>query len=277
VRPFHRKQRPELAISEGEMARMTEELDQLHHEVGKPAMEAQVAAWADELRSGVRQSLSRRHFLVGTGGVLAGGAVLATLATHPTLAAAAASGSSSSSSNPPNSQGGISGLSGDLAVVALAASLENLAVSAYSQGISAAQAGKLGTVPPAVVTFATTAKSQHMDHAAAWNAILRAAGKDPVTITTPSLTPTVTADLAKVANVTDLANLALTLENAAAQTYQVQAAKLKSTKGIATASTIQPVEMQHAAVLYYALGEYPGVQTSSGSPLAFNPTTEAVS
>ena len=68
-------------------------------------------------------------------------------------------------------------LTGDLAVVALAASLENLAVQTYGAGISAATAGKLGTVPPAVVTFAQTAKAHHTQHAQAWNAVLSGAGK----------------------------------------------------------------------------------------------------
>ena len=43
-------------------------------------------------------------------------------------------------------------------MAAVAASLENLAVFAYTSGLSAATAGKLGTVPPAVATFATTVK-----------------------------------------------------------------------------------------------------------------------
>ena len=55
---------------------------------------------------------------------------------------------------PPATTGGK--LTGDLAVVALAASLENLAVQTYGAGIAAATAGKLGAVPPAVVTFAQT-------------------------------------------------------------------------------------------------------------------------
>ena len=69
----------------------------------------------------------------------------------------------------------------DLKVAALATGLENLAVAAYQAGIDAATAGKLGTVPPAVVTFAQTAQMQHKDHADAWNAILTAAGKPTVT------------------------------------------------------------------------------------------------
>ena len=53
------------------------------------------------------------------------------------------------------------------------------------------RAGKLGTVPPAIGQFATTAKTQHADHAAAWNSLLTAAGKRKVTVTDPTLTPTV--------------------------------------------------------------------------------------
>ncbi len=33
--------------------------------------------------------------------------------------------------------------------------------------------------------------------------------------------------------------------------------------------------MTHAAILYFVLGEYPGVQSASGSPVAFSPTALA--
>ena len=157
----------------------------------------------------------------------------------------------------------------------MAASLENLAVFAYSAGLAAATAGKLGAVPPAVATFATTVKGQHTQHAAAWNAVLKSHGKAPVTVTNPTLTPTVRSDFAKVTDVTGLAQLAVTLETIAAQTYQTETAKLQSTAAIALSSSIQPVEMQHIAILYYVLGMYPGAQTASGTPLAFNPTSMA--
>jgi len=260
----------DIAVTEREIVSMTEDLDAIHHDVGMPALREGVADWSADVRSGLGRPTSRRLFLIGAGGVLAGGATLAALSSAPGLAAAATLPTTAG-----NAQGGIGGLSGDLAVAALAASLENLAVFAYNAGIQAATAGKLGTVPPAIVTFATTAKSQHTEHAAAWNSILTAAGKKPVTVTEPTLTPVVQQKFAAVTNVTDLAQLALLLENIAAQTYQAEASKLKSTKAIATAATIQPVEMQHAAILYFALGEYPGVQTASGQPLAFNPTSMA--
>jgi hypothetical protein len=168
------------------------------------------------------------------------------------------------------------GLKGDLAVAAVAASLENLAVYAYTAGLTAATQGKLGTVPPAVATFATTVKGQHQQHADAWNAVLKSHGKAAVTVTNPMLTPTVQSDFAKVTNITGLAQLAVTLETIAAQTYQAETSKLKSSAAIQLSSSIQPVEMQHIAILYYVLGMYPGSQTSSGTPVAFNPTSQAV-
>ena len=204
---------------------------------------------------------------------MAGGAALAVgSGAVPTLAAASTRRLSpvKAAAFPP------AGLTGDLAVAAVAASLENLAVFAYTAGLSAATAGKLGTVPPAVATFATTVKGQHQQHADAWNAVLKSHGKAPVTVTNPTLTPTVQSDFAKVTDVTGLAQLAVTLETIAAQTYQAETSKLKSSAAIGLSSSIQPVEMQHIAILYYVLGMYPGAQTSSGTPLAFNPTSQAV-
>ena len=61
----------------------------------------------------------------------------------------------------------------------MAASLENLAVFAYTAGLSAATAGKLGSVPPAVATFATTVKGQHQQHADAWNGVLSRTARPP--------------------------------------------------------------------------------------------------
>jgi hypothetical protein len=251
------------AGSEHELRARTTELDELHHDVGMPAMVQALA----EMRG-----TSRRTFLLGAGAAVAGGAALAVgSGAVPTLAAASTRRlSRSTAAFPP------AGVTGDLAVAAVAASLENLAVFAYTSGLSAASAGRLGTVPPAVATFATTVMGQHQQHAAAWNAVLQSHGKAPVTVTNPTLTPTVQADFAKVTDIAGLAKLAMTLETIAAQTYQAETSKLKSSAAIGLSSSIQPVEMQHIAILYYVLGMYPGAQTSSGTPLAFNPTSQAV-
>ncbi len=159
-------------------------------------------------------------------------------------------------------------MTGDLSVAALAAGLENLAVAAYGDVLSAASAGKLGTVPPAVATFATTVKSQHAQHAQAWNSAIVAAGHQAITAPDRVLTPVVTKDFAKVTDVTGAAKLALMLEDVAAATYQSAVGAVKATSAVKVAASIQPVEMQHAAVLNFVLGQYP-------VPNAFSPVSKA--
>ncbi len=259
--------------TERELAAMTRDLDDLHHDVSQPAMRDGLDAVVHALHEATPRSTSRRNFLRGAGvGVLGGVAALAV----PSLAGATARGRGAGARGaerpaafPP------AGLSGDIAVAAVAASLENLAVFAYTAGIGAATAGKLGSVPPAVVTFATTARSQHTEHAAAWNAVLRDHHRARVTEVNPTLAPVVKSDFASVHDVVGLAKLALTLETIAAETYQAQISRLVSPAAVALAASIEPVEMQHVAILYYVLGEYPGAQNAAGVPLAFSSTAKA--
>jgi hypothetical protein len=255
---------------------MTKELDELHNDLGASYMWAGVSNMIDGMRGtgGAVRSTSRRTFLMGAGAAIAGGATLLAVGSTPGLAAAATRAESrlhlaDAAMFPP------ANYKGDLAVAAVAASLENLAVFAYNAGLTAAGAGKLGTVPAAVATFATTAKSQHTQHAAAWNAVLKSNGKKPITVTNPTLTPTIQAAFAKVTDVTGLAQLALMLETAAAATYQAETSMLKSKAAIGLSASIEPVEMQHIAILYYVMGMYPGSQTSAGSPIAFSSTAAA--
>jgi hypothetical protein len=269
VSPF-KKNKEVFSGTESELLAMTRDLDEMHHDVGMPAMRAGVSEMIDNMKASAFSGSghSRRTFLMGAGAAAAGGAALMVIGSPALAGASTAKLSSFRSADaaafPP------AGLSGDLAVAAVAASLENLAVFAYAAGLSAATSGKLGAVPPAVGTFATTAKAQHTQHAAAWNGVLKSNGKAKVTVTNPTLTPTVQADFAKVTDITGLAQLALTLETIAAETYQAETSGLKSAAAIGLSSSIQPVEMQHIAILYYVLGEYPGSQTSAGSPVAFS-------
>jgi len=242
-----------MAITEAELSTLTRDLDALHHDVGMPAMHEALGRWTEEIRT------SRRGFLIGAGAVV-GGAVLA------------ACGTSSSSSTTTSTGGGARStgakLTGDLAVAALAASLENLAVAAYGDVLTAAAAGKLGTVPPAVATFVTTVKGQHAQHAQAWNSAIVAAGHAAVTGPDQALVPTVDTAFAKVTDVTGAAKLALTLEDIAAATYQSAVAAVTASSSVKVAASIQPVEMQHAAILNFVLGQYP-------VPNAFSPLTGA--
>ena len=71
--------------------------------------------------------------------------------------------------------------SGQLRTVALAAALENQAVSAYQAVDAALRAGKFGPKIPALSAFVTAATAHHVQHAKTWNAILSKAHKPTVT------------------------------------------------------------------------------------------------
>jgi hypothetical protein len=258
VRRRHRKQEP-LAISEAELTDMTRDLDDAHHDT-MPSRHEALGEWrdsSDEVREGITRLVStpssRRAFLLG-GGALLGGVALVGSGMGSGLAAAATrrrgvAVPAGMSSGPK--------LTGDLAVVALAAALENLAVGTYQAGIDAATKGSLGDVPPAVVTFAQTAQGQHRDHAAAWNAVLTGAGKQAVSGVDLTVKKSVDQAFGRVKDVPGLAKLALDLEQSAAATYLAAIGAVKNPAGIKTAATIHPVEMQHAAILTFLLGEYP--------------------
>jgi hypothetical protein len=254
VRRRNRKQ--QIAISEAELVGMTRDLEDVHQE-SLPSMGDSLAEWresSDDVRDGITRLVStassRRAFLLGGGALLGGVALVGSGMGSGLAAAATRTGVASAGTSAQK-------LSGDLAVVALAASLENLAVGTYQAGIDAATKGSLGEVPPAVVTFAQTAQSQHRDHAAAWNAVLTGAGKKAVSGVDTTVKKSVDQAFAKVKDVPGLAKLALDLEDVAAATYLAAIDVVKSPAGIKTAATIQPVEMQHSAVLHFLLGEYP--------------------
>lgn len=240
-------ERGEMHISERELAAMTRDLQDMH-EATIPGVRRSLAEWGASLAELTRgKRASRRGFLLGAGGAAALGA-----------AAACSNGTSSSgaaSSAPPPSSA--SPYTGDLKVVALATATENLAVAAYNMALQAARAGKLGTVPPAVVTFIQTTMKQHQDHADGFNAVLKGANVPPITNAPLTITQAQVDMLNSAKSVTDVAKQALALENSAAQTYQFAAASVSSPQGIASSASIEPVEAQHAAILNFVLGQYP--------------------
>lgn len=247
------KNRNELKISERELNEMTKDLDEAHH-ASLPQLREAVAEFSDNLRSG--SGFNRRNFLVGAS-VVGGGVALAACGSSKSKSSGSTATTAAGGSGDTGGGGG-GGAATDLKVAGLAASLENLAVQTYQAGLDAATAGKLGTVPPAVATFATTAQSQHKDHAAAWNSILTGASKPAVTGVDKTIQDkVVTPAFAQVKDIPGLAKLALTLENSAAATYLAGITLLSSKDAIKIAATIQPVEMQHAAILNFVLGQYP--------------------
>jgi hypothetical protein len=264
------KVQDELAISEAELDSMTAELDVLHKETFPTVAKSldEFTANLSHLRTG--KSTARRSFLLGAGGVAVVGGLAACSSSGGSKPGASSGGSSATGASTAGSSGA-SKYTGDLKVVALAAALENLAIAAYAGALKAAGAGTLGTVPPAVATFVTTAMAQHKDHAAAWNGVLQGAGLAPVTTPALKITAGQVAMLNAAKSVTDVARLALNLENAAAETYTFATGNVSSSAGIMTAATIQPVEAMHAAILSFVLGQYPVPTSFIGIDKAVTP------
>jgi hypothetical protein len=254
-----------MAISEKELTDMTNELDQLHKETFPGVVKTLGDFSANISHLVTSDSTGRRGFLAGLGGVVVLGTVAACSSSKTSTKTTPSASANSSSSG----AAATSAYTGDLKVVALAAALENLAIAAYGGALTAAGKGTLGTVPPAVGTFVQTAMKQHSDHAAAWNGVLTKANLKPITGTPLTIAADQVSMLNAAKSVTDVAKLALNLENAAADTYTFAAANVTDAGGIMTAATIQPVETMHAAILSFILGQYP-------VPLAFIGTDKAV-
>lgn len=250
-----------MQISEHQLNAMTSDLDDLHRETF-PSVRHTLADFTANLVRGTTGPASRRGLLFGAAGVLSLGALSACGDNAADQATPAA---------PAPSSGGASPYTGDLRVVALAAALENLAVTAYDGALKRASDGKLGTVPPAIATFVTTARGQHAEHAAAWNDVLTKAGLPTITDAPLTITDQAVMDLGKTSSVPDVVKLALTLEDAAAQTYTFAAGNVTDAGGIMTAATIQPVEQMHAAILNFVLGQYPVPESFVGVEKAVKP------
>jgi hypothetical protein len=250
-----------MQISEHELTQMTRDLDEIHHDT-VPRMHEAVAEWTEinrKLRSGIKKvgaaGPSRRTFLLGAGAAV-GVATLAACSKSSSLTSSTTSGATATTAGP---SGAGQNLTGDLAIAALAASLENLAVATYQAGLDAAAAGKLGAVPPAIGMFVKTVQQQHKDHAAAWNSVLTGASKLSITGIDTTVNDTVVKPaFAQVKDVVGLAKLALALEDSAAATYLngINNA-ISDVSAIKVAASIQPIEMQHSAILNFVLGNYP--------------------
>lgn len=261
-----RRQPDPIQISEYELLQATEDLNQFHNDTFG-AFRHELAAWSDQARERAEQAtklvVNRRAFLIGGGAAAVGGLALAACggSNSSTTTTTGAGGSTGSTAAPSGTAAG-GALTGDAEVAGTAASLENLAVAAYQMGISAAKANKIGTVPPAVVTFAETAMSQHAQHAKAFNAVVTAAGGSAVSKPDPALLSAVEAAFGKVTDVGGLANLALELEETAANTYEGDLGmNLSSAQLIGSLASIQPVERMHVSILLFVLGMYPVPET----------------
>ncbi|HXZ62997.1 MAG TPA: ferritin-like domain-containing protein [Acidimicrobiales bacterium] len=145
--------------------------------------------------------------------------------------------------------------SGDLAVASRAAAVENAVAAAYGSllGLS-----RLAPLPAGLKALWQTFESHHRDHALAWNAILTAGGEPVVTSNDPALSATVAPGLAAVKDIDGAIGVIAGIERTLAATYLVAVeGTLTTTGALETAAAIQPIELQHAAMLDVLTGSDP--------------------
>ena len=231
-----------------------------------------------EPESAARRGLNRRGFL-GAAGALGAAAFLAACGSDdkkestPTTSGGGSEETTTTAGEEETTTTAAEGGGGDdLKVGAFAASLEVLAVNTYKAALDAATAGDLGDVPPAVGEFAMTAMEHHQAALDAWNGVLTEAGEAEVTDPPADLETTVNEAFGEVKDVGGVAQLALMLEQIAAATYLSAIPVLTSEGAIKLASSIQPIDMQHVAVLLFALGEYPVPDVFAKTDMAAMPS-----
>jgi len=137
----------------------------------------------------------------------------------------------------------------DIQMLQTAASIENLAVAVYTKAAGLPPAVS-GASNPVILAFVKMTIGQHTDHGMAFNAAATAlGGKAQTAIDQPVFDAVVTPALAKIKGPGDVVGLALTLEDAAAQTYIVFGSSVDDKNAQAAFASIGPVEAQHASVL----------------------------
>jgi ferritin-like protein len=165
---------------------------------------------------------------------------------------------------------GLAQLTGDLALAARAAAWENTLAAAYGSVLGL---DRLGAVPVGLKGLWETFQSHHRDHALAWNAILTAAGDRAVTTGDAAFSGSVvTPGLAGVKDVAGAMAFVAGLEQTAAATYLAAVTGRLSTPGaLQTAAAIQPIELQHLAILAALTGSDPVPASFASAAGALSP------
>jgi len=148
-------------------------------------------------------------------------------------------------------------VAGDVALAELLVGVENVAVALYQSALDGLNGGHFGVVPAALTAYLQTAMQHHRDHAAAWNAGQATAGATQVTGVDATLKAIAGPALAAAQDVPTVVRVVLDLEDVLAATYLNAVGVLHDTDSVKLATTIQPVEMQHSALLNFMLGQYP--------------------
>jgi hypothetical protein len=233
--------------------------------------EAENRRFAQEHRQSIQRSLAGAGILTA-----AGGAALVTLLASPAYAAASA----------------------DVQMLQTAASIETLAVSTYATALTLPYIGG-SSANPVVKKFCQVTKSQHAEHQAAFNDVVRRLGGKKQTKPDPAFVPVVNKAVSGLSGATPsvgimgVVSLALELENVAAETYVNDMSSLKNVNAKRVTASIMGVEAQHVAVLLAVqallqanapqlitlstsdVASLPAAAGSVGFPHSFYPTNNA--
>jgi hypothetical protein len=160
----------------------------------------------------------------------------------------------------------------DVATIEALASVEVLAVHAYTAARNAATSGLLGAVPPAIARYLDLALLHHHVHLDAWNAALVRAGRPAVGLAPAGLAADVDGQLAVTTDAAGAMSVVLTVERIAAATYLDAVGKLVSDSAILFAGSVLSIDEQHISVLLFALGQYPVPEAFASAELAYAST-----
>ncbi len=179
----------------------------------------------------------------------------------------------------------------DVQMLQTAASIENLAVATYDTALTLDFIGG-GSANGVVKAFVEKTKEQHQQHAEAFNAAATRLGGKAQDQPDPVLLGVVNNAKPSLTGPAEVVDLAIQLEDGAAQTYVANTGAYSNKNARSVAASIMGVEAQHVAILnavkallaggaadLIALppdaAKLPAAAGSIGFPNAFYPTTDA--
>src|SRR3954454_1568628 len=238
-------------INNDELRRELRDLDQEHRDVMPKWRDSLMRLLVDDKETPTEDKadfilggFNRRRFMRLSGLAVVGGTVLAACGSDKKKDSGATTDNTAAATTATTAASAASKT--DQTIARTAASLENFAVAVYDKAIMNAAALKISDpVAKAAVLF----KSQHVDHAKAFNAAATQLGGQPYADPNPTAAKAFEAQIAALKTEQDVLKLAFGLEQIAAQTYQGVGMKLSTPMLRQTAMTVGGVEARHMAIL----------------------------
>ena len=257
-------------INNDEVRRALRDLDKEHREVMPKWRDSLMRLMVDDKDTPTEAKadfllggFNRRRFLRLGGLAAIGGTVLAACGNDKkkddSSASTATTGAATASTEAASATSKT-----DQTIARTAASLENFAVAVYDKAIQNAAALKISDpVAKAAVLF----KSQHAEHASAFNAAATQLGGQPYTDPNPTAAKAFESTIAALKTEQDVLKLAFSLEQIAAETYQGVGMKLSTPMLRQTAMTVGGVEARHMAILGHFITPPMNVPAAAFQPI----------